>query len=68
MLDQVLIDGVDSLVHEIKGRLIERLEIGELEHKGQWHTKTIEELKTDIEEELLDALIYMMFIGLKNDS
>lgn len=56
-----------AFVDDLYFKLYARLSKGEEEHQGSWRTKTIAALEKDIEEEILDILMYQMFIELHRE-
>ncbi len=52
---------------KLHAECLERLEKGELEYSGAWENMTIAQLKQERREELLDAMIYDLFITLKQE-
>ena len=62
---QKLADELDAYVLRLRDKLQHRLQLGEERYNGAWRDMTVGRLRQEREEELLDAMIYSLFIELK---
>ena len=57
-IDPKLVAAVKVYVTQLEERMYVRLRKGELEHRGEWETMTVEQLEHEIEEEVDDEHVY----------
>ena len=62
---ELLVAELDRYLERLRSKLLHRLEIGERHYRGAWKEMSVGLLRQEREEELLDAVIYSLFIELK---
>ena len=68
MLSTELQKAVDDFFDGWKGRVVERLEMGEERYHGKWVTMSADQVEKEMMDEVLDMIAYAIFLRHKTGS